>query len=335
MDLNREYAFTLLEKLKSQEITSEELVNSCFARIEKVEPQLNAFTITYKEEALKAAKEIDKKRKNGKKVGALAGIPIGIKDLVSVKGHQVSCGSLMLKGYIAQYDAHVIEKLVRQEESVILGTLNMDEFAMGSSTESSYYGITRNPWDLTKVPGGSSGGCSAAVASDETILSLGSDTGGSIRCPASYCGITGIKPTYGRNSRFGIVAYSNSLEQVGPITKCVKDTALMLEIMAGHDERDATSANLPVDPYTSLLEGGIDNLTIGIPTEFYTKGLHPDTEQAVRGAIKLAEQMGAQLVDVSLPHIKYALPAYYLIAMSEASSNLFSFSLCQTIGICG
>ena len=275
MELNRDFAFSLIERLNTREITSEDLVQACFDRIDSVDEKIHAFITTYKEEALENARSIDQRRKNGESVGRLAGIPIGIKDLVSVKGHQCSCGSLMLKNYIAPYDAHVIEKLVRQAESVIIGRMNMDEFAMGSSTETSYYGITHNPWDLDRVPGGSSGGCAAAMASDESILSLGSDTGGSIRCPSAYCGVTGIKPTYGRNSRYGIVAYSNSLEQVGPLTKCVKDTALMLEIMAGYDPQDSTSANVPVDPYTELLEGGVEDLVIGVPKNF-GEGIHPD-----------------------------------------------------------
>jgi aspartyl-tRNA(Asn)/glutamyl-tRNA(Gln) amidotransferase subunit A len=325
MELNRDCAYSLLQKLETQEITAEELVNACFSRIDAVETKIHAFTIQYREEAIKSAKQIDKDRKNGKKVGALAGIPIGIKELVAVKGHQCNCGSRMLENYISPFDAHVIEKLVREGQSIIIGRLNMDEFAMGSSTESSYYGITKNPWDLTKVPGGSSGGCGAAMIADESILSLGSDTGGSIRCPAAYCGVTGIKPTYGRNSRYGIVAYSNSLEQVGPVTKCVQDSALMLEVMAGFDPRDSTSANVPVEKYTQFLEGGIEDLTIGIPKEFFGEGIHPDVTKAVKDAIKIAEKLGAQLQEVSLPHIKYALPTYYLIAMSEASSNLARF----------
>jgi aspartyl-tRNA(Asn)/glutamyl-tRNA(Gln) amidotransferase subunit A len=322
MDLNREYAYTLTQKLVAQEITAEDLMSACLRRIEALEDKLHAFTIVYKEEALKNAREIDKKRKLGKKLGRLAGIPIGIKELVSVKGHQCTCGSRMLKNYIAPYDAHVIEKLVREAQAIEIGRMNMDEFAMGSSTESSYFGITRNPWDLKRVPGGSSGGCGAAMASDESIISLGSDTGGSIRCPAAYCGVTGIKPTYGRNSRYGIVAYSNSLEQVGPVTKCVKDSALMLEIMAGYDPRDSTSANIPVDPYTQMLEGGIDGLTIGVPDEFFGEGINPEVKSAVKNTLKEAEKLGAHLKQVSLPNIKYALPTYYVIAMSEASSNL-------------
>jgi aspartyl-tRNA(Asn)/glutamyl-tRNA(Gln) amidotransferase subunit A len=322
MELHQEFAHSLIERLNTQEITAEDIVLSCFNQIDKVEPKINAFIVSYKDEALKTAKEIDKKRKAGKKVGPLAGIPIGIKALVSVKGQQCSCGSLMLKGYIAPFDAHVIEKLVNEAESVIIGRTNMDEFAMGSSTESSYFGNTHNPWNLKKVPGGSSGGSGAAMAADEAIITLGSDTGGSIRCPASYCGVTGIKPTYGRNSRYGIVAYSNSLEQVGPLTKCIKDSALMLEIMAGYDKRDSTSANVPVDNYTQLLDGGVENLTIGLPKEFFGEGINKTVKTNVQNGVKTLEKLGAQVKEVSLPHIQYALPTYYIIAMSEASSNL-------------
>lgn len=325
MDLNKGYAFSLIERLESQEITAEDLVNSCFNRIQKVDDKIHAFITLYKDEAVKQAREIDQLRKKGKKVGRLAGIPLGVKDLVAVKGHQCSCGSKMLKDYISPFDAHVIEKLVREQQAIIIGRTNMDEFAMGSSTESSYFGITRNPWNLNKVPGGSSGGSGAAMAADESIITLGSDTGGSIRCPSAYCGVTGIKPTYGRNSRYGIVAYSNSLEQVGPLTKCVKDTALMLEIMAGFDKRDSTCANQPVDPYTNLIDGGVEDLTIGIPAEFFGEGINPEVKKKVQAAIKLAEKSGAQIKDVSLPNIKYALPTYYIIAMSEASSNLARF----------
>ncbi|MHA1896087.1 MAG: amidase, partial [Promethearchaeota archaeon] len=231
------------EKILNQEVTSEEVVKACFERIEQVEEKIHAFTILHKESALKEARAIDKKIKQGKKVGNLAGIPIAIKDLISIKDSQTACSSKMLIGYKPPYDATVIRRLVREQGAIVIGRTNMDEFAMGSSTETSFFGPTYNPWDLERVPGGSSGGSGAAIAADETILSLGTDTGGSIRCPASYCGVTGIKPTYGRVSRYGVVAYSNSLEQVGPISKTVKDSALVLQNMAGLDVNDSTSVD--------------------------------------------------------------------------------------------
>lgn len=323
--LNELSGIEIKQKLLSQEITSEEVVAACFDRIEKIENKIRAFTMLYKEEALNEAKKIDKLIKSGKKVGNLAGIPLAVKDLISVKGHRTSAGSKMLQGYIAPYDATVIKKLVREQGAIVIGTTNMDEFAMGSSTESSYYGPTYNPWNLKCVPGGSSGGSGAAVAADETILSLGSDTGGSIRCPATYCGVTGIKPTYGRVSRSGVIAYANSLEQVGPITKTVKDSALILQNMAGKDPLDATTPDIKLDDYFAEIEKGINGFKIGIPKEFFGAGLNAEVDKKVREGIKILEKKGAEIIEVSLPHIAYALPTYYLIAMSEASSNLARF----------
>ncbi len=322
MQLWKEHAHSVIERLESQEITAEELTISCFDRIEAVEPKVKAYISLYKEDSLKEAKKIDNKRKKGEKLGPLAGIPLSLKANISVNGYNNNCGSHILEGYIAPFDAFVVKKLIREAGAIFIGHLNMDEFAMGSSTESSYFGNTHNPWDLAKVPGGSSGGSAAAMAADEGIMTLGSDTGGSIRCPASYTGTVGIKPTYGRNSRYGIVAYSNSLEQVGPLAKCVKDSSLMLQIMAGYDDMDSTSANLPVDSYSEMLEGGIDDLTIGIPKEFMTDGIDPEIINTVKSNISSLEKMGAQIQEISLPNLKYALPTYYIIAMSEASSNL-------------
>jgi len=310
------------QKLESGEITSEEVVVSCFDRIEKVENRIHAFTKLYKDEAIEQAKKIDKLRKQGKKLGLLAGIPIAIKDIISVKGHETSACSKMLSGYIAPYDSTVIKRLVREHQAIVIGTTNMDEFAMGSSTETSFYGPTYNPWNLKYVPGGSSGGSGAAIASDETILALGTDTGGSIRCPASYCGVCGIKPTYGRVSRYGIIAYANSLEQVGPISKNVEDSALLLQLMAGKDPMDSTTVDVKVDNYLDEIKKGIDGLKIGLPKEFFGEGLNPEVNKCVRNAVKILENEDIEIIEVSLPHIQYALPTYYLIAMSEASSNL-------------
>ncbi|MHA1339609.1 MAG: Asp-tRNA(Asn)/Glu-tRNA(Gln) amidotransferase subunit GatA [Promethearchaeota archaeon] len=310
------------QKLENGEITSEDVVLSCFERIEKVESKIHAYVEIFKKEAVENAKKIDKLKKQGKKLGELAGIPIAIKDIISVKGHQTSASSKMLEGYIAPYDSTVVKRLIREHQAIVIGTTNMDEFAMGSSTESSYYGPTYNPWNLKYVPGGSSGGSAAAISADETILALGTDTGGSIRCPAAYCGVAGIKPTYGRVSRYGIIAYANSLEQVGPISKTVEDSALLLKLMAGKDPFDATTVDVKVDDYLEEIKKGIENLTIGIPKDFFGQGLNPEVEKNVKNAIKTIEKEGNDIIEVSLPHIEYALPTYYLIAMSEASSNL-------------
>lgn len=320
--LNELSAIEIQEKIQTQEISVEELISACFERIEKVEDRIRAFVTLCKKGALIQAKKTDKRIKSGKKVGALAGIPLAVKDLISVKGIQTSCGSKMLENYVPPYDATVIQRLVRDQGAIIIGMTNMDEFAMGSSTESSYFGPTYNPWNLKRVPGGSSGGSAAAICSDETILSIGTDTGGSIRCPAAYCGVTGIKPTYGRVSRYGVVAYSNSLEQVGPITKTVKDSALILQIMAGKDPLDSTTSDIPVDDYLSLIEGGVEDFKIGVPDELFIEGVNQDVKKKVRDGINIIEKKGAEIVEVSLPHIEYAIPAYYLIAMSESSSNL-------------
>ncbi|MCP4761409.1 MAG: Asp-tRNA(Asn)/Glu-tRNA(Gln) amidotransferase subunit GatA [archaeon] len=323
--LNELNGIEIRDKIKTQEITATEVVDSCFSRISKVDEKINALVDLHEKEALKAAKQIDIAIKNGKKVGNLAGVPFAIKDLISVKNHRTSAGSKILGGYIAPYDATVIKRLIRDQGGIVIATANMDEFAMGSSTESSYYGPTLNPWNLKCVPGGSSGGSSAAIAADETILSLGTDTGGSVRCPASYCGTVGIKPTYGRVSRYGVIAYSNSLEQVGPITKTVKDSALIMQNMAGKDSMDATTADVPVDDYLSKIEDGIDDFKIGIPKEYFSEGLNEEVRKNVNNGIKILEKKGAEIIEVSFPHLEYAISTYYLIAMSEASSNLARF----------
>ena len=324
MKLTSLYAWELVEKIKTQEITSEELMHQCFERIEKIEPKINAFTEYYKEESLEQAAKVDKDIKNGQKGGLLAGIPLVVKDCISWKGKRTACGSKMLANYYPLYNATVLDKL-NAEGTVCIARSNMDEFAMGSSTESSYFGPTSNPWDLTRVPGGSSGGSGAAMAADEGIISLGSDTGGSIRCPAAFCGVVGLKPTYGRVSRYGLGAYSDSLEQIGPITRCVKDAALMLKIIAGFDPLDVTTAEVPVDDYGAEIDQGIEGLVVGVPKEFMGPGIDADTKKQVKNAISVMEKKGAEIREVSLPHIEYALPTYYLIAMSEASSNLARF----------
>jgi aspartyl-tRNA(Asn)/glutamyl-tRNA(Gln) amidotransferase subunit A len=325
VDLIYSSAAELISKIQQGEATSVEILEAYLERIGAIDSKIHAFTVIERESALLAAQDVDTRIKNGEPVGALAGLPLAVKDCISVKGSQTACGSKMLEGYIPPYDATVIERLVRQAGAVVIGRTNMDEFAMGSSTESSYFGPTYNPWDLTRVPGGSSGGSGAAVASSEVPVALGSDTGGSIRCPAAYCGISGIKSTYGRVSRYGLVAYANSLEQIGPLARSVDDCALLLSIMAGHDARDSTSAQVPVPEYLKLLDGDLSGIVIGVPAEFFGGGLNAEVETAVRNGVATLEQLGAQVQDVSLPHIEYALPTYYLIAMSECSSNLARF----------
>ena len=252
----------------------------------------------------------------------MAGVPIAIKECISTRGIETNCSSRILQGYIPPYDAHVVERL-KAEGAIIMGKTNMDEFAMGTSTETSAFGPTRNPWDQTCVPGGSSGGSAACVAGGEAPCALGSDTGGSVRCPASFCGIVGLKPTYGLVSRFGLVAYANSLEQIGPLTHTVEDTALLMEIIAGHDWRDTTSAEK--GSYLTGLKDGVSGLKIGIPKEYFGEGVNKEVEKAVWDAVCNLENLGAKWQEVSLPHTRYALAAYYVIAMSEASSNLARF----------
>ncbi|MDD1752786.1 MAG: Asp-tRNA(Asn)/Glu-tRNA(Gln) amidotransferase subunit GatA [Methanotrichaceae archaeon] len=296
----------------------EDYLSKLFEKIRK--SKLNAFITLASENALTQAREFDKKPWEGK----LAGIPIGIKECISTRGIETNCSSRILNGYIPPYDAHVVERL-KQEGAIIIGKTNMDEFAMGTSTETSYFGPTRNPWDLDRVPGGSSGGSAAAVAGDEAPCTLGSDTGGSVRCPASFCGIVGLKPTYGLVSRYGLVAYANSLEQIGPLTNTVDDTALLMEVIAGHDWRDSTSAFIDRVSYFPELNKDVKGLKIGIPREYFGAGVDQMVEKAVWDAITKLEDLGASWEEVSLPHTRYALATYYVIAMSEASSNLARF----------
>ncbi|NYT00583.1 MAG: Asp-tRNA(Asn)/Glu-tRNA(Gln) amidotransferase subunit GatA [Methanocellales archaeon] len=295
----------------------EETIHSTFDKIER--SKLNAFITLSKEIALEEARILDK---NGAK-GMLGGIPIGIKDSISTKGIQTTCGSKILEGYVPPYDAHVIERL-KLEGAIIIGKTNMDEFAMGTSTETSYFGPTRNPWDLKRVPGGSSGGSAAAVAGGEAPIALGSDTGGSVRCPASFCGVVGLKPTYGLVSRYGLIAYANSLEQIGPFARNVKDVALLLDVIAGYDSKDSTSINEKCE-YLKALRYDVSDVKIGVPKEYFGEGIDEDVEKAVWKGIKTLEDMGASYTEISLKHTKYSLAAYYIIAMSEASSNLARF----------
>ena len=256
--------------------------------------------------------------------GALAGIPVAIKDNICVKGEETTCASNILKGFRPPYDATVIRKL-KDAGAVLMGKTNMDEFAFGSSCETSCYGPTRNPWDIERIPGGSRGGSAAAVAADETILALGSDTGGSIRQPASMCGVVGLKPTYGRVSRYGLIAFASSLDQIGPITKDVEDSALLLSVIAGHDEMDSTSVDVPVPDYKKALVKDVKDLRIGVPKEYFVKGIVPQVSSAIKKAIELFKGLGARITEISLPHTEYALSAYYIVAPAEASSNLARF----------
>ena len=308
----------MLTQLKDQLVngSSEEYLQKLFDKIEH--SSLNAFTTLAKDSALARAREFDRKPWQG----LLAGIPIAIKECISTQGIETTCSSKILRGYVPPYDAHVVERL-KAEGAIVMGKTNMDEFAMGTSTETSCFGPTRNPWDLGTVPGGSSGGSAAAVAGGEAPCALGSDTGGSVRCPASFCGIVGLKPTYGLVSRYGLIAYANSLEQIGPLTNTVEDTALLMEIIAGHDWRDTTSAEK--GSYIPGLKNGIRGLKIGIPKEYFGEGVDKKVEKAIWDAISTLESLGAAWKEVSLPHTRYALAAYYVIAMSEASSNLARF----------
>jgi len=297
--------------------SSEEIVAQYLERIET--SKLNAFITVSKESALLQARKIDSEGHEG----PLAGIPIAIKDNISTKGIQTTCASKILTGYVPPYDAHVIEKL-KAAGAIIIGKTNMDEFAMGSSTETSFYGPTLNPWDTDRVPGGSSGGSAAAVAGGEAPLALGSDTGGSVRCPASFCGVVGLKPTYGVISRYGLISYANSLEQIGPFGACVRDVAALFDVIAGHDPRDSTSVNREAN-YSLALKNDVKGMKIGIPQEYFGEGTDKDVERSVMDAINTLEGLGATTIDVKMPNTKYALSAYYVIAMSEASSNLARF----------
>ncbi len=321
MTLNQLTAHEVVNLIKKKKITAHEVMQDIFNQIDKVDNLIKAFLVINREEALKQAKEIDVKVKNGEELPSLAGVAVAIKDIIATQGTETTCGSKILKGFIPPYNATVINKL-KEAGAIIIGKTNMDEFAMGSSTENSAFGPTHNPWDLERVPGGSSGGSSAAVAADETFVALGTDTGGSIRQPASLCGMVGLKPTYGRVSRYGLVAYASSLDQIGPITKDVTDCALVMNVISGHDNMDSTSVNLEVPDYLKSCQAGIKDLKIGVPKEYFIEGIDPEVKSALDRALKIFEKLGARVEEVSLPHTKYSLPTYYLIATAEASSNL-------------
>jgi aspartyl-tRNA(Asn)/glutamyl-tRNA(Gln) amidotransferase subunit A len=307
-----------IELIKKAEIKVEELVLSCLTKIEEEEPKINAYITKTFDSALDEAKRIDGLSEKP----PLAGMLISIKDNICTKGIQTTCGSKILTGFIPPYDATVISKL-KASGAIIIGKTNMDEFAMGSSTENSFFGPTRNPWNLEHVPGGTSGGSAAAVAANETIVALGSDTGGSIRQPASFCGVVGLKPTYGRVSRFGLIAHASSFDQIGPITKDVTDAALLMKVISGYDPADSTSAEIGVPDYIScLLEEELKDIKIGIPVEYFAEGIDPEVKSSVLQAISLISENGATCENVSMPHTEYAISCYYILVSSEASSNL-------------
>jgi aspartyl-tRNA(Asn)/glutamyl-tRNA(Gln) amidotransferase subunit A len=320
MKLYEMTAHHLHDLLARREVTSREITESVLKRIEEVEGRIHAYLTLTAEMALEQASAADARIQKGDGE-ALTGIPLAIKDIICTRGVRTTCGSHILANFIPPYDATVTEKL-RAAGAVFVGKTNMDEFAMGSSTENSYFGPSRNPWDLERIPGGSSGGSGAAVAADECIVSLGSDTGGSIRQPAACCGVVGMKPTYGRVSRYGLVAFASSLDQIGPFSRDVRDTALVLNVIAGHEPRDSTSVDLPVPDYTHALVDDVRGMVLGVPRETSAEGIDPQVAQSVEEAIAVLKKMGARIVEVSLPHSAYALAVYYIIAPCEASSNL-------------
>ncbi|HJV34406.1 Asp-tRNA(Asn)/Glu-tRNA(Gln) amidotransferase subunit GatA, partial [Geomonas sp.] len=310
----------LHDKLKAKELSSVEATKAMLARIEAVDERVNAYITVTPELALAEAEAADKRIAAGES-DLLTGIPVGLKDIFVTKGIRTTCGSKILENFIPPYDGTAVANL-KKRGAVILGKLNQDEFAMGSSCESSHFGPCRNPWDLECTPGGSSGGSGAAIAAREATATLGTDTGGSIRQPASHCGCVGLKPTYGRVSRYGVIAYASSLDQVGPMTRDVTDAAIMLGAVAGYDPMDSTSVDTPVPDYVAALSGGVKGMKIGLPKQYYIEGLDPDVKKAMDEAIALYKSLGAEMREVSLPHTEYAVATYYLIATAEASSNL-------------
>ena len=321
MELHSLTIHQLHDLLVKKEVSSREVTEALYRRIHAVDGKIRAYLLLTEEEALRQADRVDGKIARGEQIGDLAGVPLGLKDILCTKGIETTCASRILKGYIPFYDATVIQRL-KQRDGVFLGKLNMDEFAMGSSTENSGFQITRNPWDLDRIPGGSSGGSAAAVAADECVAALGTDTGGSIRQPAACCGVVGLKPTYGRVSRYGLVAFASSLDQIGPITKDVEDCAIMMNAISGYDPRDTTSVNVEAPDYRQSLKKDVKGIRIGIPEEYFIEGIDPEVERSVRDAIDSFKKWGAEIQTISLPHTEYAVAIYYIIATAEASSNL-------------
>ncbi len=321
MALYQKTAHELHELLAKKEVKAVEIAQSIFQRIHQIEPKVHAYITLAEEQAYQSAREVDELMAKGEKLSPLAGIPVAIKDNISTKGLRTTCASKILENYTPPYDAAIIEQF-KADHLITIGKTNLDEFAMGSSTENSGLFITHNPWDLDAVPGGSSGGSAAAVRADEAILGIGSDTGGSIRQPAAYCGIVGLKPTYGRVSRYGLVAFASSLDQIGPLTKDVTDSALLLQVLAKYDQRDSTSVNYPVPDYIQEMKKGVKGLKIGLAKEYMAEGISDPVKEVIYEAVKVFRSLGAEVVDVSLPYTEYALATYYIIAPAEASSNL-------------
>jgi aspartyl-tRNA(Asn)/glutamyl-tRNA(Gln) amidotransferase subunit A len=317
-------AAEIVQKIRIKQVTSREVTKEYLERISRLDPKIRAFNEVFAERALRQAAEIDGRVAKGDAIGPLAGVPIAIKDNMLIKGERCTCSSKILEGFVATYDATVVHKL-RAAGAVFLGRTNLDEFAMGSSTENSAFRTTRNPWDLERIPGGSSGGSAAAVAARMAPLALGSDTGGSIRQPAALCGVLGFKPTYGRVSRFGLIAFASSLDQIGPFATTAEDMALLLQVIAGHDVHDSTSVDRPVPDYRAALRKDLKGLRIGLPKEYFIGGLDVEVDAAVRAAVKALEGLGARVQEISLPHTEYCLAVYYILAPSEASSNLSRF----------
>ncbi len=324
MDITELTVHELQEKIKNKELTITEINKAYIDRINEKEKDVQAFITLTTDEALEKAKNIEEKINKGEIKGELAGIPIGIKDNICINGVKTTCASKMLENFVAPYNATVIEK-INDKNMINLGKTNMDEFAMGSSTETSYFKKTKNPWDLSRVPGGSSGGSAAAVASNMVPWALGSDTGGSIRQPAGFCGIVGLKPTYGLISRYGLVAYASSLDQIGTFTKDVKDTSILLNVIAGHDDKDTTSAKREKKDYTKALKNDVKGLKIAVPKEFFGEGINKEVKESIEKAIEKYKALGATVEEVSLDIANYALATYYIIACAEASSNLGRF----------
>lgn len=311
----------LRDKITNKEVSIKAVLDDVFSRIEQVEPKVEAYVTLNKEYAYRRAEELQARLDAGENIGILGGIPVALKDNMCMKDTLTTCSSKMLSNFVSPYDSTVVKRL-EAEGAIIIGKTNMDEFAMGSSTATSYVKKTRNPWDLERVPGGSSGGAAASVAADMAIASLGSDTGGSIRQPAAYCSVVGLKPTYGLVSRFGLIAFSSSLDQIGPFTKDVRDSAIMLDVIAGHDEMDTTSVDIDYPEYEKALTGNIKGLKIGVPTAFISEGLNPEVKAAFEASLDKLKSLGAEVVEISLDYAKYALPTYYIISPAEASSNL-------------
>ncbi len=318
-------AARLADAVRKGETTAEEVVRAHLDRAQALEPSVKAFLSLPRERALERARAVDARRRAGAPLGALAGVPVAVKDNIMVRGEETTCASRILKGHVAAYDATVVERL-NAADAVPLGKTNLDEFAMGSSTENSAFQKTTNPWDPACVPGGSSGGSAAAVAARMAPLALGSDTGGSIRQPAAFCGVVGLKPTYGLVSRYGLVAFASSLDQIGPFARTVGDAALALSVIGGHDPRDSTSARAAAPaPAPAPAPKDLKGLRVGLPREYFIAGLDPEVEKAARGAVEVLKGLGAEVREISLPHTKYAVSAYYIVAPSEASSNLARF----------